>query len=422
MIPESEILLEIQIALDQAIDQISESISFPFDSENFNREARSILHRDSRDQWRKQGKCLYPHCNKKSIIRSHTLSRAFMLGEIQESQHVSTPEFRLVEGEMLVRRISVSEASTFPGLCSEHEGIFPFEKDGDFTSDTSKQLQLFRTVAREHFVAQHQLKRFLSLRSLYLKTRNKRVRNEVISKLSDRIPKETINSVQLKFKSRDWRLIQIVKEYLRRRAECTLFTNKFYRPMAANSDELSAVACLLPFQIPVALAGRATLHVTGLQRGPESFDVILNVIPHKTTTSLILLSRTEFFDAAQAYMELFTQSYLSALEMVEAWMLHGSDHWFIRPSVWNNIPIDRQKVIQNDILCITKGINQFYRHSIFDDLRLSLLSNLPTDPNITSDIQFKTIVCRNRRKLKRKIITKKLINHRDKIAEEFFAK
>jgi hypothetical protein len=44
------------------------------------------------------------------------------------------------------------------------------------------------------------------------------------------------------------------------------------------------------------------------------------------------------------------RSSLALLEMLESWMIHGSDHWFMTPSAWTAIPEARQRTICDRIL------------------------------------------------------------------------
>ena len=64
---------------------------------------------------------------------------------------------------------------------------------------------------------------------------------------------------------------------------------------------------------------------------------------------------------------------LALLEMVETWMVNGTDHWFIKPSVWNGIPVGRRSRILEDILHDAYNIGHPYPRSIFDSLREEML-------------------------------------------------
>ena len=55
-------------------------------------------------------------------------------------------------------------------------------------------------------------------------------------------------------------------------------------------------------------------------------------------------------------------------------MVYGSDHWFIRPSVWDKIPNERQKLILKGISKEDKCIFDDLSLSIFDDLRKELIT------------------------------------------------
>ncbi len=59
--------------------------------------------------------------------------------------------------------------------------------------------------------------------------------------------------------------------------------------------------------------------------------------------------------------------------MVESWMAHGSDHWFIKPSVWEKIKPHYRELILKDIWDFSKNIGYKYNYSIFNDVKRTFL-------------------------------------------------
>jgi hypothetical protein len=77
-------------------------------------------------EWQKPVNCMDRGCSKPSIAKSHRIQRSEPICQLLEDGHVVTPGF--LDGELKIKRIGASEASTFPGFCIEHEAIFrPFE-------------------------------------------------------------------------------------------------------------------------------------------------------------------------------------------------------------------------------------------------------------------------------------------------------
>ncbi|MDL2403035.1 hypothetical protein [Rhizobium mayense] len=98
--------------------------------------------------WQKPVSCMYRGCSKPSIAKSHTIQRSGPISQLLEDGHVVTPRF--LDGELKIKSIGASDASTFPGFCSEHEAIFrPFETTSTISTREHVDLQAFRTICRE---------------------------------------------------------------------------------------------------------------------------------------------------------------------------------------------------------------------------------------------------------------------------------
>ncbi|WP_029555228.1 hypothetical protein [Xanthobacter sp. 91] len=65
---------------------------------------------------------------------------------------------------------------------------------------------------------------------------------------------------------------------------------------------------------------------------------------------------------------------LCLLEIVEAWMVRGTDHWVLKPSLWSAIPKDRQAVLLHALGQVDHGVAYPPSTSIFDDLRKAALA------------------------------------------------
>lgn len=63
-----------------------------------------------------------------------------------------------------------------------------------------------------------------------------------------------------------------------------------------------------------------------------------------------------------------------ALIMVETWMVRGTDHWFMTPSEWENIPESRQAKVLADMLDESYSIGEAYQTSVLDSVREQLLT------------------------------------------------
>jgi hypothetical protein len=62
-----------------------------------------------------------------------------------------------------------------------------------------------------------------------------------------------------------------------------------------------------------------------------------------------------------------------ALHAMESWMVYGSDHWFILPSVWEAFPESRRSTILKAIESIDYNIGDAPPFSILDSARRTLI-------------------------------------------------
>src|SRR5262249_9512953 len=74
----------------------------------------------------------------------------------------------------------------------------------------------------------------------------------------------------------------------------------------------------------------------------------LAILPEAGQTKIMLGAAAEHKKMVR-YQFRDTSS-LAMLEMLESWMIHGGDHWFMTPSAWAAIPQARQRAICDRIL------------------------------------------------------------------------
>jgi len=68
-------------------------------------------------------------------------------------------------------------------------------------------------------------------------------------------------------------------------------------------------------------------------------------------------------------MSQFTSPIL-VIDMIESWMIFGSDHWFIKPSVWYKVEKDYQSKILKAIFDDSFNIGKEFKFSIFNELKI----------------------------------------------------
>ncbi len=129
----------------------------------------------------------------------------------------------------------------------------------------------------------------------------------------------------------------------------------------------------IDLQFPLSLGGFSSIkyHETNIEK--EAF-IILILIPTKESTTIIVLGLEQDHQIFEKYSEYFFSSPLNVLNMIESFMVNGSDHWYISPEYWKKIPINKREKVLYDILYTEDSILDEYSISIFDDIRERIIS------------------------------------------------
>lgn len=383
---EKKLLDKINAAIDKALEDFQSNPDFIFDNEL---ERLKYKHNEPKElkNWKKRRKCIVDGCNNKSIEKSHTIQKSSSIKELAENSHVLTPNFNLKTGEMEMLSIGINEASTFPGYCLEHENLFSeFENIKDFKTGEHMGLQLYRTVCREIVINEYQKKTLEDIQKRYIEFRDKMMREAIIANLDE----ETLNTPTLEFKNfsvkNDDARLKIAKRQIKS-AENNLRDFLYpYRDAILNDlkkkkfQKIAYVAITFNQQIPIALAGKGNFYYKN-----KYVDVIMNILPHKENTFIFFSCLKKHTEALKLFMNQF-ENPLKIMCVIESCMIHGSDHWFIKPSIWNKIkPDSQQKIldsINDDKFCIADN----FEMTILNDLKQIYFDLAENQTEIPNDV------------------------------------
>lgn len=358
--------------LDKVIDEFTENQD-KFVFKNL-REAKGLQYRSYREARNIQNKirhCIYPGCSSSCIPKSHTIQRA-CLQTISESQHLLTPDTK--EGKTIIVPIGINEASTFPGFCQVHEEIFKeFEKNKKFDTDKSYYLQIFRTICREIIIKESQIKGFQKIKGNYIRYRNSQLTRR-FKEISGPIFSSALRGINVNCKN--WRLNatdKLIFELSDELKQLKKLCRKIYSDIKVpRSTKFYIDSIEFDWVVPVALAGMTRLTMKH-GKSYRDFFLFINIIPFENKTLVILGGEAKCENFILKYRNSFCYP-LEALNNIERWMVYGSDHWFIKPSVWNKIPMERQQLIIDAISKGDKCIFDKFSLSIFDDLRKQMIT------------------------------------------------
>lgn len=385
---------EITSPLIQEMDRLQDEFdSDPMAIFNDERDRKKFIYDNlirKMDDWEKSRVCSFVNCLDSSIPRSHTIQKSGPLFKIAENGHVMSvfPDF-FSPSFPVVKKIGLRDASTFPGFCVKHEQIFnSFEKSKTFNIDWDYTLQLYRTVCREIVVKRFQIE-FRQALADRLQSKAEKWMMKKLEEFTRLHYSSNIRPKEVIIKG-GHRLGVLEKDIEDLRQDLQVFEKNFFKPLAMAIDssdaidsskkkaKLEVLIMKVGFDLPFALAGRGKFEFRRTESSTKRGEVILvaNVLPTEVGTSFILLYRAEEKEKVMQYVANFFRSKLGALSALESWMVYGSDHWFITPSVWHSFSDGKRNKILSEIPDLRFNVAQGLIYSVFDDTRKGLIADL----------------------------------------------
>ncbi|MGF0471628.1 hypothetical protein ACQQ6W_18745 [Lysinibacillus fusiformis] len=345
---------------------------------------------------KKEKKCIFPNCKSRSIKKSHTIQKSGSLNVIAENSHLLHPYFDDFADEMtfIMKQIGIGEASTFPGFCKQHESIFSvFEEKKDIDTISEGVLQAYRSLCRELVIRKIELKNSQKAVLKYKSERNRQAKLLVESKIHQELRNVEIEHDNFRIKAAN-----IVKIKL---TEKITFLEKMHENFidAIDNNGINNIflqALKVDFSFPVAIAGLGYLNI--LEKNDERQVVcLLNVIPFETSTVLILAGELHNEDILMEQFKKLNNNPFHILNFIESFMMHGTDEWYIKPSIWNEMVQGKQDYLLKYLFTTKKAFIEPLEFSIFDDVRKEFLDKFPVDDKFKSqelkklDFKFETI-------------------------------
>lgn len=330
------------------------------------------LHKKSRE-------CAFPKCSKQSIKRSHSIPKTTSLLHIATNGHLLKPEFDLKSQNiprMVMQRIGIANASVFPGYCKEHENIFNiFEQDGEIDDDKKALLQTYRAICRERVFREIEIDIQEKIKYAY----QEKINQEALSTIKESLSKQNLSSEvkSVEIKGVDYILYSLEGLILNLNDtnkklldfEEKIFKNIYDPP---NVSDLIIKIVNIDIKFPISVCGFATLRYKENEDETTAY-LLLNILPQKESTTVVCVSLEKDKQICDKYCEYTLSDPLTILNMIESFMVNGSDHWFINPDFWKKMPSQKQERILHDILTTEDSFIDEYPISIFDDIRKKIL-------------------------------------------------
>jgi hypothetical protein len=106
----------------------------------------------------------------------------------------------------------------------------------------------------------------------------------------------------------------------------------------------------------------------------RTIDLIINVLPYDGKTYILAGSFRKHQKYIESYLHSYSGSPFNLIKLVETWMLYGTDHWFLKPSIWNALDGMTQQAIYEEIYNSDKNILAEPELMIFKQARLDLIN------------------------------------------------
>ena len=376
---EKKIFDKLLEAIDKVRDEYLENHLVIFQNESERKRKLYFSSEAMRAKWSKKQSCIVDGCCNKSIVRSHTIQKSGPIATVAIDSVVLTPTFNLETGNMLLKNRGINDASVFPGFCQEHEKMFhSFEETKDLHSTEAVILQLYRTICRELFRLETQIEILTKLKNEYIKFRDEKFLDLIKNELTKEwIRENNINLESIKLKDDPY--LELCENPLNGIIE---IHNKVKNDHLKNLEELikdkkiNDMDNIYPFVvdvvIPATLSGLGTFYIDEKTK----VTVFMGVYPNseKQETCIILYSNEEDKPYLKQYFEYFSSYPFGILNMIEQFMIRGTDHWFINPEIWNKKSENQKNIILSEMLDYKKGITQPLEFSIFDDVRQEIIN------------------------------------------------
>jgi hypothetical protein len=332
--------------------------------------------------WRTSRKCIFSGCRRDSVPKSHTLPRVACLDVIAENGHVVTPKYKPRTGRVEVVLTGVRGASVFPGFCPEHEALFAaFERSGSMSNERDFVLQMYRAICRETVLKQFELDNIEQHRRDYLRFRDSKLKELTLAELDPEAAR-SVNLSGLTMKWSDWRYRMICNEIRRLKAELRFLNKDFFDPATkdarvGSSRRMSIAATSLDSKVPVALSGLGGFGWRDATGRNHRVFAVLCVMPMPNGTTYVAITGPRRHELAiESYFRHYAQDPILILNMIESWMVYGTDHWFASPSVWTTIRNDVKEALMRDYTDTSRNVAYECPHTVFNQLKRSMLARL----------------------------------------------
>ncbi|WP_225999804.1 hypothetical protein [Paenibacillus sp. BJ-4] len=291
-------------------------------------------------------------------ISSHSISQAISLREIAKNGILLTPksERNYPDKKYYIGDIGYKDASTFMGFCGNHDTKLFHELDShSIQTYMDIVTQLYRSISYNY-----------SISSAYLIAQTR-----VLEKLIN-----TYENVVMNAMHKNCSMLSRL-ENLQTRLSDLMQIDKIKLevkdPFSVNTIQISNIGIYykkLSFQVPIAINTKYMYRL-----GNEEFELFVINIPYKDCTDFLVMFDYKYLEYFASFLDYIFSSDINILNYIER-VIVSSEDWWLNPEIFEHYSDLKKRIIQEDLFFLF-GNEKYYDISIFDEIRLSLISDDP---------------------------------------------
>jgi len=380
-----EIEGELNKIIDKIMDKFHDEDFISQDFINYSKTLKQSFYKSQRLH-RIRRECVVIGCKEKTIKKSHSIPKNSTLQNISSKGHLLKPEFDMSSSFPKNRmvKVGINNASVFPGFCEKHENIFKsFETDGKIDTVKKAILQTYRTLCRERVDREIRLERNKIAKTEYRKKINADALKSIKEEFSKYPQFNGITGINIDGIDSTINCLNKIDSFS---SKPFPELEKFEKSLLNSSVNLSTNNDLIvkfvniDIHFPISICGLGGY--VYLDNGEEkNVYVLLNVMPQKNSTDIICVGLKQDKLIIEKFIDVSLNNPLNLLNMIESFMVNGSDHWYINPDFWEDISKAKQEKILYDILFTKDSFLNQYSISIFDNIRMNIIAILKENIN-----------------------------------------
>jgi len=252
-----------------------------------------------------------------------------------------------------------------------------FENARSLKTTEALQLQIYRSLCREVVRIEHQLAWFELVQENYIARRDIRLKQIVEERLGAQWLANTNATAEAVRFIDDPHLMQMrtgiheLQQMRQEIQECHLYEIEEALNGTLRYD-LKPVVINWNVKIPLALSGIGPLTALNSEGVRRKAVFVLGVIPESSGSTLFIHGKSSDMDLMHSYLQILAKDF-GLLNMIEQWMVRGTDHWFLSKSIWDPKSSKAKDAIYKEMLDPFKGIAHDASVSIFDNFRRQMI-------------------------------------------------